>query len=126
MSKAILHTFVVALFLGTGLSPALASAAEDPRSEVLIDELASRLNLTDEQRTRIAPALEQRNERMRDLLARRDSSARPRQRIALAREAKGIQDDFVNRVNPVLTKEQQAEWKRLREEMRGRLKERAR
>jgi hypothetical protein len=126
MSKAILHAFAVALLLGTSLAPSLAPAAEDPQAEVMIDELANRLKLTDEQRARIAPALEERNDRMRELLAQREAAASRRQRIALAREARDIQQDFVGRVNPVLTSEQQVDWKRLREEMRAKLKDRAR
>jgi Skp family chaperone for outer membrane proteins len=111
------------LVLVTG-TPALAAAAEDPVGAVALEELVTRLELTAEQQARIAPLLQQRNDRLRALATDLDADSPRRQKLKTLREARSIQQEFVSKVSPLLTSGQQAEWEALREEMREKLKER--
>jgi len=119
-------------FLATLAVLALAGsvpvAAADSRGElpgqIAMEEMAARLGLTADQQVRIAPALQTRNEGLKALTGRLDADAPPREKLKLAREGRSIQQDFVAAVTPVLTEEQNDEWKKMREETRGQLAER--
>jgi hypothetical protein len=98
-------------------------AAEAP-GQVAMEELATRLNLSAEQQAQIAPALEQRNSRLKAIADQTGADARAREKVRALREARAVQKEFVGKVTPLLTKEQAAEWEKLRAETRERVKER--
>lgn len=99
------------------------SAAED---ETRMPDLATRLALTPEQQQRIAPALEERNRRLAELRGALPEKASRRERLRALREARSVQQRFVEQVNPVLTSEQQAQWQAQREAAQERGRERLR
>lgn len=102
-----------------------ATAQESP-AVAGIEELRSRLNLTPEQEAQIAPYAEQRREKLEKIRNRTSSTTSRRDKRAALQEAKSAQDEFQRNVEPLLTKEQQAEWKKMREEARVQMKERLR
>src|SRR5690606_17813581 len=91
---------------------------------IAMEELAARLDLDAAQQARIAPALQERNERLQGVTGKAGASRR--EKLQVLREARTIQQDFVSKVSPVLTKEQNAEWSQLRDETREQLSERRR
>ncbi len=104
--------------------PRGAAAAEEAPAQIAMEELATRLNLTAEQQAQIAPALEQRNARLKAMAGEVNADSSRREKLKALREARSIQKEFVGKVSPVLTKEQAAEWEKFRDEARDRLKER--
>ena len=102
------------------------SSAPAPAPQISIDDLRARLNLTPEQQAAIAPYAEERKAKMEQVRSKLASATSRRDKLALAKEAKAIQDDFSSKVQPVLTPEQQAEWQKIREEMREQMKQRMR
>src|SRR5690606_34956928 len=110
------------------LAGSLPAAAADARGElpgqIASEEMAARLDLTADQQARIAPALQTRNEGLKAMAGRLDADAPRREKLKLVREGRSIQQDFVAAVTPVLTQEQNAEWKKMREDTREQLAER--
>jgi hypothetical protein len=104
--------------------PRGAVAAEEAPAQIAMEELATRLNLTAEQQAQIAPALEQRNTRLKAMAGEINADSSRREKLKALRQARSIQKEFVGKVSPVLTKEQAAEWEKFRDEARDRLKER--
>lgn len=109
-------------------APQIAAAADvvSPAPQISIEELRTRLNLTPQQQEQIAPLVEERKAKMEPIRAKVDSAASRREKLAVLQEAKAVQDDFNSKVQPILTQEQQAEWQKIREELRERMKERRR
>ena len=105
--------------------PAMAQSTAS-QSRMGLDEMKARLALTAEQEARIAPFVEERREQLAAVRADLDSTASRRDKRAALKRAKSIQDDFIAKVEPVLTSEQQAEWDKMRKEMRAQGKERLR
>lgn len=102
-----------------------ANAAEfmtGQSAPIAMEELAARLDLDASQQARIAPALQERNERLEALTGKAGASRR--EKLQVLREARTIQQDFISKVSPVLTKEQNAEWSQLRDETREQFSER--
>ncbi len=108
-----------------GSPPQIAAADTTPATATInIDELRSRLNLTPEQQTQIAPYADKRKAKMEELRSKVSGSASRRDKRAALQEAKQAQEEFIKNVEPLLTPEQQTEWKKIREEVRAELKER--
>jgi hypothetical protein len=101
-----------------------AAAAEEAPGALALEQLVTRLELTADQQTQIAPLLQQRNDRLRALTTDLDADSPRSQKRKALREARSVQQEFVSKVSPLLTSGQQAEWEKLREEMRDKLKER--
>ena len=122
-----LKTLARALVLGAALTFISAHAASPTgSSEMTMEQLTTRLNLTPEQQTKIAPYVETRRTKMQDVHSKLSANATRKDKRAAMQEAKQAQDEFVKNVEPVLTTEQQAEWKKLRDEAREQMKERMR
>jgi hypothetical protein len=107
--------------------PAMA-ADESPASapQISIEELRARLKLTPDQQAKIAPYVEERKAKMEPVRAKLGSATSRREKLSVLQEAKAIQDDFNAKVQPVLTEDQQAEWQKIRAELREQMKERRR
>lgn len=113
------------------LSAAPAAAAEGDgarreAAEVRIEELKQRLALTPEQEARLAPMIEARNDKLRKLRDSNGGDTSKRARFKTMKQARKIQEDFIAQVEPILTREQQAEWQKIRGEVRAAAKERMR
>ena len=108
------------------LSPAVTTllAATQAELEQKVEELKARLALTPEQETAIKPLAEQRLSALEALSAKYAGNTSRSARRSMMKEAKGIQDAYVAKVEPLLNDQQKAEWKKIREEMREELKTR--
>lgn len=118
----LLFSIVLALF-----GPlAIAHAADSDTGQVALDEMRDRLALTPDQEARIAPLIQERNDRLKALRDSADPGASRREKLSQLRQARSIQQDFVKQVEPLLSKEQKKQWDALRKEMQENTKERLR
>ena len=89
-------------------------------------EVQARLKLTPEQQEKVRPIV---IEEMKQLRAARDemqsSGQRPRDRMKAGRKVRSIQDDTEAKLKPILSKEQMAEYKKIREERKAEIRRRA-
>jgi Spy/CpxP family protein refolding chaperone len=107
------------------LLPAPASAQDPPPARERLEEYGKRLNLTPEQREKIRPILEAELSRVREIRDKYQTETR-RERRQMLRELRAVQEDIQKQIEPILTKEQKAEWKKIREERREELRDRGR
>ena len=120
------YSFVVALAMSLGcamLQPAAAADSAAPAAQMSIDDLKTRLALTPEQQEKIAPLAEERRSKMEAIRSKFTSATSRGDKREVMKEAKAIQNDFTSKVEPLLTPEQQTEWKKIREEMRAQMME---
>jgi Spy/CpxP family protein refolding chaperone len=73
-----------------------------------LDQLAQQLNLTDDQKAKVKPILEARDQKLRDL--RSDTSLTPEDRRA---KMKALRDDMTTQMKAVLTPEQFDKWQKM-------------
>ena len=92
--------------------------------EQKINELKTRLALTPEQEAAIKPLAEQRLHALQALQTKYAGDTSPKARRSMLKEAKGIQAEYVSKVEPLLTDAQKKEWKKIRDEMRAELTKR--
>lgn len=95
------------------------AAAETPNGAITMAMLASKLSLTDDQKSQIAPIIADRRTQMKAL--RNDASLGRFQR---RREAKQIMEESDKKINAILTPDQRKQYAELEKEMRERMKER--
>jgi hypothetical protein len=112
-------------------APDSAIAAGDATSgqevaQLAIEKLRERLALTPDQEAEIAPLVQARNQKLQALRGSMDADASRRQKRGALKEAREIQSDFVEKVEPLLTAEQKKEWEAVRKEMRDEMMQRAR
>ena len=112
------------LVLCVSVSANAAEFVTGQSAPIAMEELAARLDLDASQQARIAPAVQERNERLEALTGKAGASRR--EKLQVLREARTIQQDFISKVSPVLTKEQNAEWSQLRDETREQISGRQR
>jgi len=93
-----------------------APAAGSPESHLKM--LSEKLNLTDDQKARIKPILEDEGQQMKAV--RDDTALSDQQRHA---KMKGIHESFHDQINAVLTPEQQGKWKQMKQEAMEKHKE---
>lgn len=129
MQRSMFAAAIALLAIGSAMidTPAYAvepTAEQREAIQVKIEELRARLALTPEQEEKIAPLVRERNEKLQALRGKSDPNASRSEKRALLQETRGIQDDFVARVEPLLTKEQIKEWEAIRQEARKEIAER--
>lgn len=123
---------VIVAFAVLVAAPSSAAEAEPSKeqrqqaAELKIEELKERLKLTPEQEQRLAPLVQDRNAKLKALRERSGDAPSRRERRAMLKEARGIQENFIEQVEPVLTKEQLKEWEAIRTELRETARERMR
>ena len=93
---------------------------------MMMEEMRTRLALTPDQEARIAPLVEARNAKLKALRESSDPNGSRREKLGMLKQARGIQQDFVKQVEPLLSKDQKKEWATMREEMKETAKERLR
>ena len=129
--NSVVYPVIVALALLVG-APSSAAEAEPSKeqrqqaAELKIEELKERLKLTPEQEQRLAPLVQDRNAKLKALRERSGEAPSRRERRAMLKEARGIQENFIEQVEPILTKEQLKEWEAIRAELRETARERMR
>jgi periplasmic protein CpxP/Spy len=124
----LLRMFIVAAaLLGTSSLPA-AEPSESQREaiELKIQELRERLALTPDQEQKLAPLIEERNTKLRNLFSRLGADASRREKRAMLSEARSIQEDFNREIEPILSADQMREWEAFRKEARAEARERYR
>lgn len=129
--NSVMYPVIVALAVLVA-APSSAAEAEPSKeqrqqaAELKIEELKERLKLTPEQEQRLAPLVQDRNAKLKALRERSGDAPSRRERRAMLKEARGIQENFIEQVEPVLTKEQFKEWEAIRTELRETARERMR
>jgi len=96
-----------------------AGSAQRPNQARMLEMLAKRLSLTDDQKSQIAPILADRRAQIQAL--RSDPSLRRMQR---GREAKKIREESDKKIDAILTMEQRKQYAEMEQEMRDRMRER--
>lgn len=93
-----------------------------------LEELKTRLNLSPEQIEKIQPILVEEAAKLKEIRDKHAGETSRRSKLGMARELRDVQEDMLKRIEPLLTKEQRTEWKKIREErkddFRDELKER--
>jgi Spy/CpxP family protein refolding chaperone len=90
-----------------------------PTPDEAVARMSSKLNLTDDQKTKITPIIADRQAQMRALMA--DTSGR---RMQKARKAKSIMSDSDKKIEAVLTSDQKKTYAEMKEERKEQLQER--
>jgi hypothetical protein len=131
MSIRFLFAALILTTLGFAGGSHSAVAADDAGSkgevaQLAMEKLRDRLALTPDQEARIAPLVQARNQKLQALRGSMDADASRRQKRGALKEARAIQSDFVEKVEPLLTTEQKKEWEVLRKEMRDEMMQRVR
>jgi Spy/CpxP family protein refolding chaperone len=103
-------------------APSAPAIPEQARQR--LEQIKERLTLTPEQVEQVRPILADEMQKLKALRESNSGGGR-RDRRKMARELKEIQGDADDRLKKVLSKEQMQELKKLREESRQQLRERA-
>ena len=114
----------LAAILATFLATTAAHAAPMLDSLPSLSSLSSRLELTPDQESKLAPIFDLRISQLRNAKARLEQATSRQQKRDILRDAKTAGDDFSRQVEAVLTPSQQHEWRDIRKEMREQAKER--
>jgi hypothetical protein len=106
------------------LASATVSAA--PMLDTLppLSSLSSRLELTPEQESKLAPMFDKRIAQLREAKSRLEQATSRQQKRDVLREAKSGGDEFSRQVESVLSPSQQHEWRDIRKEFREQAKQR--
>lgn len=125
-SAALVRRAGVALLLATLTHTASYAQSPDPAAPTvaadgrLFETFKTRLKLTPEQEEQIRPILQDETGKLRAIRDKYEGQTSRRAKRSMLKDAKGVRDDARKRIEPLLTEEQKAEWKKLREEMRER------
>lgn len=119
-NRLILAMLLAASVLTLAGQPVFADMSD--QAEMGIEQLKSRLNLTPEQQSKIQPYADARKAKLQEVHAKMQHATSKRDKRAVMQEARKAQDDFVRNVDPLLTADQQAEWKKIRSEAREKMK----
>lgn len=90
-----------------------------PTPEEAVTRMSGKLNLTDDQKTKITPIVAARQTQMRALMA--DTSGR---RMQKARKAKSIMSDSDKKIETILTSDQKKIYAEMKEQMKEQLQAR--
>jgi Spy/CpxP family protein refolding chaperone len=106
-------------------APPAAPPAVPDQARQRLEQIKERLKLTPEQVEQVRPILSDEVQKLKALREANSGGSR-RDRRKMAREFKRIQDEADDQLKKVLSKEQMNELKKLREERRQQLRDRAR
>lgn len=90
-----------------------------PTPEESVTRMSSKLNLTDDQKSKITPIIADRQTQMKALMA--DTSGR---RMQKARKAKSIMSDSNKKIEALLTRDQKKTYAEMKEQMKEQLQAR--
>ena len=103
----------------TASEPAPQSAANWPTPEEVVAKMSSKLNLTEDQKTKISPVIADRQTKMKALMA--NTSGR---RMQKARKAKAIMSDSDKKIEALLSSDQKKAYAQMKEEMKEQMQAR--
>lgn len=107
-------------------APPKVEQAQADQVRARLEQLVERLKLTPEQIERVRPVLVEEAQQLKALREKAgDAGESRRARLKLARELRAIQDRVDDELKKVLSKEQMNELKKVREERREQLRDRA-
>lgn len=122
------------IFALTASPPSLAQTGPDP--EQRMEEVTSRLGLSDEQVEQLAPVLEKSRAAQQEILSKYgidlESGSGPSQKLgmrngrAMRQELDVVRSDMLAEVEGILTNEQFEAFKQIQEERRAEMRERVR
>lgn len=121
--RAATAAILVALAGVSAGAVAQRQAADPAALQAAFEEARARLKLTPEQEMQIKTLMQRRNEALkaiRDKYAGEDSR---RARRAMFKEAQPVVENYLARVRTILDDAQYAEWEKIRDEARERLKQ---
>jgi hypothetical protein len=109
-----------------GQAPASQASPQAEQLQERLQELEARLSLTPEQKERLRPVLAEELQRLKALREKSQGGvAGRRKRRKLARELREIQSDADRKLKAILSEAQMAELKKIREERRQQIRDRA-
>jgi isopropylmalate/homocitrate/citramalate synthase len=107
-------------------APPQGAQAQAGQALERLEQLKARLKMTPEQVERVRPVLIEEAQKLKALREKADDTGESRRaRRKLARELRAIQDRTDDQLKKVLSKEQMNELKKIREERREQLRDRA-
>jgi hypothetical protein len=118
------RVLVFAAALIVSLASVSASAAPMLDHLPTFDAFSSRLELTPDQQSKLAPLFEKRSAQLREAKGRLEQATSRQAKRDVLRDAKNAGDEFSRQVESVLTPSQQNKWRDIRKEMRAEAKER--
>jgi len=117
-----------AIFATVALLGAMSVLAQAPQvdpAEVLaaVEEAKARLQLTPEQEVQLKSLMQERNASLKAIRDRYAGDDSRRARRAMFQEARPVVENYQARVRTILNDTQYAEWEKMRDEARERLKD---
>jgi len=97
----------------------LPTGAAFPSPDEVVDILANKLSLSDDQKSKITPIIADRQQKLKAILA--DTSSRPMQQ---RRKAKQVLTDSDKKINAILTPDQQRKYAQVEQQMQEQMKHR--
>lgn len=121
---------VALVLLSAGPAVARQEAGSQPQGTQVrqrLDEISQRLALSPEQIEQMRPILEDEMQKLKALREKHDAGGQNRRaKLKMARELRDIQNAADEQFEKILSKEQMDELKKIRQERREQLRERAR
>jgi hypothetical protein len=120
-------TLALMLSLAVAGPAAVANAQQPDRIQQRLEEIKDRLSLTPEQVEQVRPVLTDEAQKLRALRDEYEGDNQSRRsRRSMARELRDIRSDADKKLTRILSKPQMEELKKLREQWREELRDRAR
>jgi|ERR1700761_1883203 len=94
-------------------------ASKAPSASEVVNMLSSKLSLTDQQKSAITPIIADRQEKMRAMMS--DSTATRAQK---GQQMRALMSDSDQKINAILTPDQQAKYAQIEQQMRDQMKAR--
>ncbi len=98
-------------------------AADPAAFQAAVEEAKARLNLTPQQEAQLKPLVQERNAALKAIRDKYAADHSRRARRAMFKEAQPVVENYQARVRTILDDSQYAEWERMREDARKRLKQ---
>jgi hypothetical protein len=99
-----------------------ASDATFEQAKQMVEQAARRLNLTPEQEAKLRPVFEERTRKLKAIRDAAGGDTSRRARMKMFRDARPVQEQFEEQVRAILDASQEAEWEKIRDEFRAKLK----
>lgn len=103
--------------------PAPGGGGRREQMQQRLSDMAERLKLTPEQKEKIDPLVKQEMEKRRDIMTRYQGQHDPQSRRSMMQDMRGAQQDLDKQLSGILTADQMAELRKMREENRERMRE---
>jgi hypothetical protein len=108
-------------------APVAAEPTDEQKQEVArrVEELKTRLKLTPEQEEKLGPLVKEEVQKLKAIREKHQGASTRSEKRQMLQEMRPVQQHFRAEVEKILTPEQMAEWKKIRDERKEEMKERA-